>query len=103
MTHKRIEDETPILPFVIADSVTRELEKYLGRQLDSRESLIERIVAKGDGCYQHDECFRRMIRGTNGRDYMYMFMRHWLAAELYPNIKVPQSFANGQELEVEKP
>jgi hypothetical protein len=100
-----IEDDTPIMPWVVADSVIREIERYLWptgdcglRGPQSAEDLTEKLAGKANTIYQRNEQFRRKIRGNGnaGRDYLYMFMRHWVAGECKDRgLKVPDSFANG--------
>jgi hypothetical protein len=101
----RIEDDTPILPYVVADSVIGEVENYTDTEIPDKRELADRLSDRADKVYQSDERFRRQIRakGNRGRDQLYVFMRHWLSAELkriHPGIfhKLPQSFWNGEPL-----
>jgi hypothetical protein len=101
----RIEDDTPILPYVVADSVIGEVESYTGDEIPDKRALADHLADRADEVYQSDERFRRQIRakGNKGRDQLYVFMRHWLSSELkqhHPEIfrKLPQSFWNGEPL-----
>jgi hypothetical protein len=104
---RTIEQDTPILPYVIADSVIRELARYLHREhsidLDNAADLETALSSKADRCYQHNAFFAKRIRGASGRDYLYAFMRHWLSAEVCdqrPGLryKIPARFMNGIEI-----
>ncbi len=76
---------------------------FLGEALP--QDWARRLVTKADTVYQHNERFRRMMRasGTAGRDWLWVFMRHWLAARLYkhrPDLyaRLPASYAKGEPL-----
>jgi hypothetical protein len=102
----RIEDDTAILPWVVADCVIREIERYLWPKGDqglrgpnASDDLADKLAEKANTVYQHNKRFRKAIRSKNGnygRDYLYSFMRHWVAGEcLDRGLSVPASFANG--------
>lgn len=102
----KIEDDTPIVPWIVADSVIREIERYLWpdgsqglRGPSASNDLADILADKANRVYQHNPAFRKAIRskrGNYGRDYLYSFMRHWVAGEcLDRGIRVPASFANG--------
>lgn len=104
---KSIADCTAILPHVIADSVINELDVYLTRRGDSlpqdRLVLADKLAARAEAHWQANEGHRKKVLRNNtfGRDWLYTFMRHWLAAELLPLYhagKIPQSFANGEAI-----
>jgi len=102
---RRIEDDTPILPYAVADSVIGEVESYTGDEIPDKRALADHLGDRADEVYQSNERFRRQIRakGDKGRDQLYVFMRHWLSSELkqhHPEIfrKLPQSFWNGEPL-----
>lgn len=82
----RIEDDTPILPHVVADVVISEVERCFPLKMSDRESraLADKLADRADRVYQVNEQFRRQIRarGDRGRDTLYAFTRHWLASEL---------------------
>lgn len=106
-----IERDTPILPYVLASSVIEEVERAFpflpADDADYRrvmEELTTALTARAHGCYQ-GERFRRKVqgRGNTGRDFLAMFMRHWLTALLQTHApvtarKLPQTFALGQPL-----
>lgn len=63
-----IEDDTPIIPMALAQSVTNDI------------GFARHLVARADIVYAHNERFRKKVRGRNGLDYLETFMRHWLMA-----------------------
>lgn len=77
----KIEDETPIMPIVIADSVIRELLAF-GIELPNPDEYADELATRADTAYQHNDDFRKKIRsaGNAGRDWLYAFMRHWLSS-----------------------
>ena len=84
-TRKTIDVDTPILPLVVADSVVDEAAACLGAEIPRTYS--DRLAARADEVYAHNEHFARRIRsvargGNVGRDTLYVFMRHWLAGYL---------------------
>ena len=108
---KNIEDETPIMPWIVADTVIEEVVYHvlgdthasLGEWLyNRRDDFSENLSAKANQIYRHNERFRKQIkaRGNAGRDQLYVWMRHWLAAELkdaMPDIYqiLPRDFVMG--------
>ena len=80
---RRIEDDTPILPWLVAWCVWDDAAIGLGQPLPRR--WIRELAARANTVYAHNQRFRRMIRrpGDSGRDYLWMFMRHWLAALIH--------------------
>lgn len=95
-----IENDTPLLPVVVADAVVREVEQF-GGELANRDSLVTILADKAETIYQNNPRFRRRIRAVYGREYLYAFMRHWLTGELSGYVngkKLPESFAVGGAL-----
>lgn len=100
-----IEDDTALMPHVIADGVIGEVARFLRRDIPDREQIAARLDARANHIYRTNERFRKQMRSksNSGRDHLYAFMRHWLAADLkrhFPGIyeKLPQTFANGEPL-----
>jgi hypothetical protein len=79
----KIEDDTPIMPWVVAQSVIEEAQKETGASLNVR-NLVRSLSTRAQTTYEHNEDFRKKVRGRgdSGRDTLYAFMRHWLAAYL---------------------
>ena len=106
---KRIEDETALLPHVIADSVIRELfllarDTYAAMPtLSETEDAVTYLTDYAETVYQANPDWRKKIkRGMSGRDYLYSFMRHWLAGYAkvhWPSLfgLIPESFRVGVE------
>ncbi len=101
--HKKpqsIAEETVILPDLVASSVVQEAARYLytnhGTELLGCDSLATKLADKAEAIYKArpDIRARFLKNATYGRDWLYCFMRHWLAAELKDS-RLPASFANG--------
>jgi hypothetical protein len=109
-TPKNIEDETPILPWIVADAVISELETHLACPLRGPEcshELADMLSDHANKIYKHNEQFRKRIRskadgGDAGRDWLYAFMRHWLTAvAIMRGIRrerIPAEFAIGKPI-----
>jgi len=108
-----ISSDTQILPGVVADTVIRELIGYFW---DDKEitnlifkdirKLTKLLMKHAEAVYESDDRFRKTLqsRGNKGRDSLYSFMRHWLAAEIKKSRKLnhlypllPAGFALGKE------
>lgn len=99
----RIELDTPILPHFIARCVHEDAGAWLDQPLPRR--WIRELTARANTVYARNERFRRKIRagGNRGRDYLWVFMRHWLAGLLWerrPHLyaRLPASYGNGDDL-----
>ncbi len=108
------EDETGVLPEVVAQVVWEEASRWLGVSLP--KSWVIQLARKARNRYKHDSRFHAILLGpeasdfnyTFGRDSLYVFMRHWLAALLLRHDDalyrcLPASFANGHELPAPEP
>jgi hypothetical protein len=92
-THRLIEDDTPILPELVAESVvdeaTRLAPDHADKLLSRRAELAAALTARANAVYEadHDSAWSKSIRGggNRGRDTLYAFMRHWLAGDLKRN------------------
>ena len=103
--------ETVLMPYVIADCVIAELYRRLlpdagANQLESllNRPLADRLADRAERCYEANrkDSFGRNLRGRNGREWLYAFMRHWLSGELARTTlfsRIPDSFKMGRELE----
>jgi len=91
-----IEDDTPILPELVAESVVDEAARLApgcaSELLSRRDELAAALTARANAAYgaDPDSTWSRSIRGAGnrGRDTLYAFMRHWLAADLKRNSPV---------------
>ena len=77
-----IEQDTELMPWVIADSVLYEASCFLNKPIstiwaDWLDEHAERIYARNSH-------FRRLIRRKDetGRNYLHRFFRHWLASRM---------------------
>jgi hypothetical protein len=79
-----IEGRTAILPYVVADCVLGELERYFGgTPFAARDAIAEKLYEKAQACYQSKGSqFQKKVDSKAGRDYLYTFMRHWLSGEI---------------------
>ena len=105
-----IEDRTAILPYVVADCVLGELERYFGgAPFADRDAIAEKLYETAQACYQNSESFAKKInsRGlTTGRDWLYCFMRHWLTREMKVRhfsmyTKLPSRYCAGEPINPE--
>ena len=99
----RIEDDTPIVPHAIASAVWEEAGAWLGEELP-REWLA-RLIERAEAVYASNARVRRRLRGNGngGRDWLWAFTRHWLAALIWqqrPDLytRLPDSFNVGHLL-----
>ena len=72
----------PLLPQVVASVVIAEAASFSGGELPDATHLIEYLVNYAAEVTAANARFRRILKSTSGRDFLYAFMRHWLAAEL---------------------
>ena len=79
-----IENDTAILPEVVAEQVVEELENAIGTVLPNRRSLMNSLTIRANRTFTASASFRKRIsaRGERGRDSLYAFMRHWLAGTM---------------------
>jgi hypothetical protein len=111
----RIERETGIMPDVVAETVVDQVVAYLAddaaspkfaEALHAEKAALAAYLAKyAEDVYANNEKFAKDLRseknnGNYGRDTLYAFMRHWLAAEMKTKhraafAKLPAAFALG--------
>ena len=104
----RIDWDTVIIPRAVAEGVCEEVTVWLQTPLPRR--WVHELIAHANTVYAHNERFRRRINGSGnkGRDYLWMFMRHWLAALLKDRrhhlfVRLPKSYSVGHELPPQRP
>jgi hypothetical protein len=100
---RRLEQETPLVPRAIAEAVCEEVAVWLHEPLPRR--WVRELTAQANSVYANNERFARQLRaaGDRGRDQLWIFMRHWLAARLWQqrrhlHARLPASFSVGQDL-----
>ena len=98
-----IERETPLLPRVVAEAVLAEASEWLDSPLPP--SWIDELAARAEEVYDANARFRRTLRsrGDEGRDWLWAFTRHWLAALLqqqapHLHLRLPASYSTGHNL-----
>ena len=96
----QIERETGLVPIAAARQVIEEVSLWLGVPLHGRYAT--RLAFQARRIYVHSASFRAKLRrpGDRGRDTLYVFMRHWLAARFHeerPDLyrRLPAGFATG--------
>lgn len=100
---KRIEEDTPILPSVVAETVIEKVNACHGTRLGSK--YVAKLVHRQALLYARNSEWRKWMRarGNKGRDTLYEFMFHWLASEIrktHPTVSksVAEYAANGQPM-----
>jgi hypothetical protein len=98
-----IERDTPVIPAAVAGAVWQEACAWLGEELP--REWIRRLAVRADVIYFHNPRFRRKIRGSGntGRDWLWIFTRHWLAAMIRKRdyalyVRLPSSYSAGCDL-----
>ena len=104
----RIEQETPLVPQAVATAVWEEASVWLGEELP-RAWLI-RLTERAEAVYASNPRVRRRLRGpgNGGRDWLWTFTRHWLAALIWKqrpalHSRLPASYSVGHGLPPEVP
>ncbi len=98
-----IEHDTPIVPGAVARAVWQEASAWLNVELP--REWIRRLAVRAEVIYFHNPRFRRKIRGqgNTGRDWLWMFARHWLAVmiqkhNLQLHARLPATYSIGCDL-----
>src|ERR1035437_8012936 len=98
-----LERETLLMPWLIAESICGEASLFLDVELPARYAVW--MEAKAEVCYASPGHFRKLLRGRGNapRDWLRVFMRHWLTGLLgverpYLYECLPTSFALGHPL-----
>jgi hypothetical protein len=96
----QLERETPIIAQAAARQVVEEAARWLGVQVPARYAAG--LAHRARVTYAHGAAFRQKLRraGDEGRDTLYAFMRHWLAARLQADrpewfARLPQDYVWG--------
>ena len=97
----RLEHDTPLVALAVARQVVEEASLYLGQPLPARHAA--RLAHRARAIYAHSPAWRGRLCGSGdaGRDCLYVFMRHWLAALLHAEhpalyARLPAGFALGK-------
>lgn len=95
---KTIAEDTPLLPHLVADCVCAEAGPLIEHApADAPARLAERAERHYQGAGGPQ--FAKRLRSASGREYLYAFMWHWLAAELVAagvsRCQLPYGWAEG--------
>jgi len=110
-----ISRDTPLMPWIIADTVCAEASRHLNSEIPLQ--YIDALDAKAERCYaaagtaklqlgaKQYKLFRQHIRSRDntGRAYLHAFMRHWLYAFLTRDhrklaLRLPPEFSVGRRV-----
>ena len=99
----RIEADTPIVPRAVAASVWVEACAWLKVELP--RAWVNQLATRANAIYARNPRFRQTIRrhGDAGRDWLWAFTRHWLAAMIRKHrrelhARLPDSYNVGGDL-----
>ena len=102
---RRIEEDTPIVPRAVAETVWEEARVYLQTELP--RAWRRRLAIRADRVYRRNAHFRDLMgrSGDAGRDWLWAFTRHWLAALLrkhHPELhrRLPAEYNVGASLPI---
>jgi len=107
-----LENDTPLLSDVVAESVVEEIRQFLSsignKELSEafgreRCGLVDYLVFFQASIYKLNADWRKKMKSARGRDLLYSFMRHWSASYLKKHAltifrALPQEFSLGHEL-----
>jgi hypothetical protein len=103
----RIEQDTPIVPQAVASAVWKEASLWLGEELP--RAWLHRLTERAEAVYASNERIRRRLRGpgNGGRDWLWAFTRHWLAALIWKRrralyARLPARYSVGHSLPQEQ-
>ncbi len=99
----RIENDTPLALQAVASAVWEEASQWLGEELPRAWRV--RLTDRAEAVYASSARFRRRLRspGNGGRDWLWAFTRHWLAALIWKHrralySRLPASYSVGHPL-----
>src|ERR1017187_7440115 len=78
----QLERDTLLTPLWVAECVVQEVERFLKAELP--ENFAERLAVKAHHLYPRHRHYHKMLNrpGNLGRNYLYVYMRHWTAGWL---------------------
>lgn len=92
-----------LVPIAAAREIVDEVSRWLGVQLPARYAAG--LAFRAHRCFAHSPSFREKVMrpGDAGRDKLWMFLRHWLAARLHAEHyelyrRLPPDYACGADL-----
>jgi len=98
---RNFERHTGTCPTYIAWRVLDEARDYLRAEIPKR--CATKLARRAEAVFAKHDFWRRKYRGSRGRDYLLMTMRHWLASLLAKEertlfFQLPDDFKNGRPL-----
>lgn len=99
----QLETATPLVASVIARETLDEASRWLGEPLPSRYAAGLAHRARRFFVHSPRHRHRWISSPEAGREWLYAFMRHWLAARLYAErpvlyARLPERYRTGQPL-----
>jgi hypothetical protein len=99
----RFERQTGCCPLILATIMLNQLKNYFWAELP--EDLADEVAAKAEIVFAGNARWRQKFQGRHGREYLEMFMRHWLASALFKRKsplfrQLPEDFKVGRPLPV---
>ena len=102
----KIEKDTQIIPWIMAEGVVDAAQAITGESIKNYHAAEKYLTEHAEAVYAHNVTFRKKVQseadhGNAGRDHLYAFMQHWLAAWLRKHDskvfkKLPHGFAVGR-------
>lgn len=103
--YQSFEDATSLIPEMIANTiVNNEILKVLPKRAKDTAALESYLTDRIIRIYDHNETWAKKFKSAKGRDYAYMFMRHWASSYIKRNwsekeqSQLGQDFANGIDI-----
>src|SRR5258708_1099018 len=99
----RLERRTSHCPLYVALRVLDEVRNHFWT--DVPESLADELAHRAEIVFERNARWRTKIQGRHGREYLEMFMRHWLSSALFKRKsplfrQLPGSFKWGAQLPI---
>jgi len=96
----RIERETVLVPRAVALAVWEEASQWLGEELP--RAWLTLLTERAEAVYASNRRVRRRLRGpgNGGREWLWAFTRHWLAALIWRHrralhVRLPATYNMG--------
>lgn len=79
--------DTGIIPEAVAEAAIEHAQVITGENIKNHRIAEGHLVGHAEATYASNKDFRKKVQseaddGNAGRDYLFMYMRHWLAAWL---------------------
>ena len=82
-----IDADTGIIPEAVAEATIEHAQIITGENIKNYRAAEKYLVGHAEAVYAANKDFRKKVQseadhGNAGRDYLFTYMRHWLAAWL---------------------